>query len=83
METITRRVDNKVQKFTVFKKDENHPYSVHWKQAWKDGGAETDDGYVAQCLDRTTYKDAKGKIRRLIKLTCGIQWVSPTSKLLF
>ena len=83
METITRRVDNKVQKFTVFKKDENHPYSVHWKQAWKNGWAETDDGYVAQCLDRTTYKDAKGKVKRLIKLTCGIQWVSPTSKLLF
>ena len=62
METITRRIDGKVKKFTIFKKDEDHPYSVHWKKAWKDGWAETDDGYVAQCLAKTTYKDAKGRV---------------------
>ena len=83
METITRRIDGKVKKFTIFKKDEDHPYSIHWKKAWKDGWAETDDGYVAQCLAKTTYKDAKGRVKRLIKLTCGIQWVSENSKLLF
>jgi len=83
METITRRIDGKVKKFTIFKKDDDHPYSVHWKKAWKDGWAETDDGYVAQCLAKTTYKDAKGRVKRLIKLTCGLQWVSKNSKLLF
>ena len=83
METITRRIDGKVKKFTIFKKDDDHPYSVHWKKAWKDGWAETDDGYVAQCLAKTTYKDAKGRVKRLIKLTCGLQWVSENSKLLF
>lgn len=83
METITRRIGGKVQKFTVFKKDDKHPFSVHWKDVWKDGWAETDDGYVAQCLAKTNYKDLRGKVKCLIKLTCGVQWISKTSKLLF
>ena len=57
METITRRIGGKVQKFTVFKKDDDHPYSVYWKDVWKDGWAETDDGYVALCLAKTNYTD--------------------------
>ena len=83
MDVISRRIGGKLKKYPVYTADESEFDSVYWKQAQEGEWASTDDGYVAKCVGRKEYTDAKGRIKTLVKLTCGVQWVTNTANLLY
>ena len=83
METIERRIGGKNQEFTVYPKDEAPVRAVYWKDAHEDDWAITDDKYVGKCLSRKNYTDSQGRVKTIVKLTCGVQWVTGSSRLLY
>jgi hypothetical protein len=83
MDKISRRIGGKVREYPVYTVEEAKFDSIYWKQAQDGDWAKTDDGYVAECVSRKEYTDAKGRIKTLVKLTCGVQWVTNTSILLY
>lgn len=83
MDVISRRIGGKLKKYPVYTANEAEFDSVYWKQAQEGEWASTDDGYVAKCVGRKEYTDAKGRIKTLVKLTCGVQWVTNTANLLY
>jgi len=86
MDRIKRKVGGEIQEYDVFDSREDpveRLNPIYWQEATKGDWAYTDDGYVAQCLERKTYTDAHKRTKTLVKLTCGVQWVQPNSKLLY
>ena len=83
MEKIKRKINGKTQEFTVYRKKESPKPAVYWKQAKEKDWALTDDGYVGKCLSRNNYTDAQGRVKTIVKLTCGVQWVTGSSRLLY
>ena len=83
METIQRRIAGKIQEFTVYSKIEAPARAVYWKDAHEDDWAITDDKYVGKCLSRKNYTDSQGRVKTIVKLTCGVQWVTGSSRLLY
>ena len=83
MEIITRKINHKTRDCTIFTTDDcPHPI-VYWKSAKEGDWASTDDGYVAECIAKNVYTDKSGRVKTLIKLTCGVQWSTGTGRLLF
>ena len=83
MDKISRRMGGKVREYPVYTVEEAPFEAMYWKQADNGDWAKTDDGYVAECVSRKEYTDAKGRVKTLVKLTCGVQWVTNTSTLLY
>lgn len=83
MEIIKRRFMGKMCEFPVYKQEESPYPCVYWKDAKEHDWAYTDDGYVAKCIKRTEYEVKDGRVKTEVKLTCGVQWVSKNSKLLY
>ena len=83
---IERRINKKTGKYPVYTeeqaKQKGYDY-VYWRQAQIGDWGLTDDGYVAECYDRKDYTDKNGKVKTLIKLTCGVGWDSGFSKINF
>ena len=83
---IKRRINGKTSKYFVYTKDEAHLKNldcVYWKQAEVGDWAITDDDFISECYDRKTYTDKHGKSKTFVKLTCGVGWVSGSSRILF
>jgi hypothetical protein len=83
MDKISRKINGKVKEYSVYTLEEAKEDYVHWKLAEEGDWASTDDGYVAECVSRKEYTDAKGRVKTLVKLTCGVQWATNTSNLLY
>ena len=83
MEKITRKINHKTTECVVYTTDDCPHPMVYWKSAAKGDWATTDDGYVAECIAKNVYTDKSGRVKTLIKLTCGLQWNTGNSKLLY
>jgi hypothetical protein len=83
MEKITRKINYKTTECVVYTTDDCPHPMVYWKSAAKGDWATTDDGYVAECIAKNIYTDKSGRVKTLIKLTCGLQWNTGNSKLLY
>ena len=83
MEKITRKINYKTTECVVYTTDDCPHPMVYWKSAAKGDWATTDDGYVAECIAKNVYTDKSGRVKTLIKLTCGLQWNTGNSKLLY
>lgn len=87
MEVIERYYQRKKQEFTIFtKKEADADHSMgycYWKEAEKGMWCITDDDYVMECLSRSEYTDKNGNVKTFIKLTGGVGWDNPSSKINF
>ena len=83
---IKRRIEGKTDHHEIYAKDEALAKGmdfVHWKNAEVGEYAITDDHYVALCYGRKSYTDKNGKLKTFVKLTCGVGWVTPFSRIDF
>lgn len=83
---IKRRIEGKTDYHEIYAKDEALQKGlsfVPWKDAQVGEYAVTDDGYVGLCYGRKNYTDKNGRLKTFIKLTCGVGWVTPFSRIDF
>jgi len=52
MDKISRKINGKVKEYSVYTLEEAKEDYVHWKLAEEGDWANTDDGYVAECVSR-------------------------------
>lgn len=87
MIVIERIYQKKKRKFKVYTKaeaDDNKNISyTFWQDTLTGGYALTNDDHVMECLSRSEYTDKNGSVKTFIKLTGGVGWKSPSSKINF
>ena len=80
---IQRIYNRKKRSFKIYPKSEAKMKYIYWKEADIGEWALTDDGYMCECLDRKTYTDKNGGTKTYVKLSGGVGWVAPSSKIQF
>ena len=83
MEIIKRKINNKAAECFIYSTDDCPHEVVYWKSASEGEWAATDDGYVSECIAKKSYTDKAGRVKTLIRLTCGVQWVGGSNVLLY
>lgn len=87
MEVIERLYQRKKRKFNIYTKaeaDADHSMGYcDWRDAEEGLWCITDDNHVMECLSRSRYTDKNGNVKTFIKLSGGVGWVSPSSKISF
>ena len=86
MDILTRRIGGRVKEFKIYPQVEADAAGIRyvpWKQAQPGDWALSDDGYVGECLQAMAYADSRkpNRARRLVTLTFGRMWVSPSARL--
>lgn len=83
---IERIYQRKKQKFQIYTREEadyEPRFYLYWKEADEGDYAVTDDDFVMKCLSRKEYTDKNGNVKTFIKLSGGVGWNNPASKINF